>query len=283
MSIPKQAIAESFSRAAGSYDDAAFLQKEVASRLLERLEIMNVTPKNILDAGCGTGHCSRILNKRFSKAKTFGVDIAQGMIDYAKAQNSFFNKVDYQVADLEQLPFDDNSFELVFSNLTLQWLISSKTVFQELNRVLKPGGLLIFSTLGPDTLIELKESWQKVDKDVHVNDFIDMHVVGDRVHSAHFENTVMDRDIITMTYQTMMGLMKDLKAIGAHNLDDKRPRGLMGKQKFRTLESTYESYRWQDGQLPATYEVVYGHAWKKHEAPKGDYHTYKVAIQKPSE
>ena len=120
MSIPKQAIADSFSKAAISYDDAAFLQKEVASRLLERLEIMNVAPTNILDAGCGTGHCSRILNKRFGKAKTFGVDIAQGMIDYAKTQNSFFNKVDYQVADLEQLPFADNSFELVFSNLTMQ-------------------------------------------------------------------------------------------------------------------------------------------------------------------
>ncbi len=279
MSIPKQAVADSFSKAAKSYESAAFLQKEVASRLLERLELMNIKPKQILDAGCGTGYCSRILNKRFSKAKTTGVDLAPGMIEYAKKQNSLFNKVDYQVADLEQLPFETNQFDLVFSNLTLQWLIASENVYQELNRVLKPGGLLIFSSLGPDTLIELKQSWQQVDSGVHVNDFIDMHIVGDRVHAAHFENTVMDRDIITMTYQTLRGLMKDLKAIGANNLDNKRAKGLMGKQKFKLLEKAYETFRWQDGQLPSTYEVIYGHAWKKQQPQQGDYHTYSVDIK----
>jgi len=283
MTIPKQAIADSFSKAASKYDASAFLQKEVASRLLERLEIMNISPKMILDAGCGTGYCSRILNKRFSKAKTIGVDLAPGMIEQAKKENSFFNKVDYQIADVEQLPFASNSFDLVFSNLTVQWLIGSKDVFKELNRVLKPGGLLIFSTLGPDTLIELKDSWQQVDKDVHVNQFVDMHIVGDQVYAAQFDNTVMDRDVITLSYKTMLGLMRDLKAIGAHNLDTKRSRGLMGKNKFKKLESEYEKFRWQDGQLPATYEVVYGHAWKKMEQPTGDYHTYQVKVDGKSQ
>ena len=279
MSIQKQAIADSFSKAAPQYDASAFLQKEVASRLFERLEVMNVSPEMILDAGCGTGYCTRILNKQFSKAKTIGVDLAPGMIEQAKKQNGFFSKIEYQVADLEQLPFADNSFDLVFSNLTVQWLIESKNLFLELNRVLKPGGLLIFSTLGPDTLIELKESWKLVDQSVHVNHFIDMHIVGDQVHSAQFENTVMDRDVITLSYKTMLGLMKDLKAIGAHNLDDNRSRGLLGKSKFKSLQGEYEKFRWQDGQLPATYEVVFGHAWKKKEQPKGDYHTYQVKVE----
>ena len=280
MKLKKQTIADSFSKAAPHYEASAYLQKEVASRLLERLELMNVSPKNILDAGCGTGFCTRILDKKFSKAKTIGIDIAPGMIEFAKQKKGFFNKIEYQVADIEQLPFADNSFDLVFSNLAVQWSVEPNQVFVELNRVLKPGGLLIFSSLGPDTLTELKQSWQQVDQNVHVNDFLDMHIIGDQVHSARFDNTVMDRDVITLTYQTMLGLMKDLKAIGAHNMDTERKRGLLGKSKFEKLKKAYEAFRWQDGQLPATYEVVYGHAWKKQGQPKGDYHTYQVEVGK---
>ncbi len=127
--------------------------------------------------------------------------------------------------------------------------------------------------------MELKQSWQQVDQNNHVNDFLDMHIVGDKVHNAHFDNTVIDRDVITLTYQTMLGLMKDLKAIGAHNMDVKRQKGLLGKSKFEKLKKAYEDFRWQDGQLPATYEVIYGHAWKKQGQPKGDYHTYQVNVE----
>ena len=278
MSLQKQMMAHSFSKAAVNYDASAFLQKEVASRLIERLDVMNVSPKTILDAGCGTGYCTRILNKAFSKANVTGVDIAPGMIEEAKKQNGFFTKINYQVEDIEKLSFSDNSFDLVFSNLTVQWLNDSKLLFAELNRVLKPGGLLIFSTLGTDTLMELKQSWQQVDQGVHVNHFLDMHVVGDRVHSAHFENTVMDRDVIMMSYQTLMGLMKDLKAIGAGNIDSNRSKGLFGKAKFEKLKTAYDGFKGEDGLLPATYEVVYGHAWKKHGEVAQDYHTYKVDL-----
>lgn len=278
MNLNKKLIAESFSKAATNYEESAFLQKEVASRLLERLELMNVKPKTVLDAGCGTGFCTRILDKKFSKAKTIGVDIAAGMIEYAKKQKGLFNKIEYQIADVEKLPFNNNQFDLIFSNLTVQWVGDLKQMFTELNRVLKPGGLLVFSTLGPDTLIELKQSWQQVDQRVHVNDFFDMHIVGDKIHAAQFENTVMDRDVITLTYKTMLGLMKDLKAIGAHNMDTERQKGLMGKSKFEKLKNAYEQFRWEGGELPATYEVVYGHAWKKVESPDGDYHTYAVKV-----
>jgi len=273
-------VSESFSKAAKNYESSAFLQKEVASRLLERLELMNIKPAHVLDAGCGTGYCSRALKKKYKKSNIIGVDIAPGMIEQAKLKNGLFNKIDYQCADINKLPFANNYFDLVFSNLTVQWVMEPKIAFLELNRVLKPGGILIFSSMGEDTLTELKQSWASVDSEIHVNHFFDMKQVGDQVFASNFENTVMDRDIITMTYKTMVGLMKDLKAIGANNLNSERSKGLMGKSKFNQLKTAYEKFRWQDGQLPATYDVIYGHAWKKMEDFSGGYHTYKIDLDK---
>jgi len=278
MNLDKQSISHSFSKAAAKYDESAFLQKEVASRLLERLELMKIKPERILDAGCGTGYSTKLLAKKYPKGQLVGVDIAPGMIAKAGKNKSLFDKTKYQIADIEQLPFANNSFDLVFSNLALLWINDQKNLFIELNRVLKPGGLLIFSTFGTDTLMELKQSWSKVDQAVHVNDFYDMHIIGDQVYNAQFENTVMDRDIITLTYKTLTGLMQDIKAVGAHNMNSERSRGMLGKSKLIQLQDAYETFRWQDGQLPATCEIVYGHAWKKKEAPKGDYHTYQVKI-----
>lgn len=283
MNIDKQLIAESFSKAAEQYEQFAFLQKEVASRTFERLSYMKVKPNAILDAGCGTGLCSRELRSLFSKSKISAIDIAPGMIELANNKQKLFRKIDYQVADIDDLPYDNNSFDMIFSNLTIQWVPDLTKTFLELNRVLKPGGLLIFSTLGPDTLFELKESWESVDAGKHVNQFIDMHIVGDQVFNSGFENTVMDRDIITLTYQTIKGLMNDLKAIGAHNLNGDRSKGMLGKNKFKQLEQAYEMFRNQDKVLPATYEVIYGHAWKREDNPTKDYHTYSVDIQSPNE
>jgi len=281
--IPKQDIAKSFSDAASGYDAAAILQHEVAERVFERLDLIRVAPKQVLDIGCGTGVHTRRLKQQFSRAKVYGIDIAPGMIAVAKAQEKLFGGIKYQVADADQLPFKDNSMDLIFSNLTLQWLPDLAVTFKEWNRVLKPGGLIIFSTLGPDTLYELRESWQQVDDYVHVNPFLDMHLVGDAVFHNGFENVVMDRDVITMTYKTLKGLMGDLKSIGAHNMNPGRPRGMMSRARWQKLQQAYEAFRWQDGQLPATYEVVFGHAWKKQDAQSGDYHTYAVKMQSPSE
>ena len=278
MSLTKSEVAQSFSRAAISYDAAAFLQAEVASRLLERLDMMRLKVARAIDIGCGTGATTSLLAKKFSKAKITGIDLAPGMVDYAKGKKKLFAKIDYQVADADELPFASNRFDLVFSNLTLQWMPDLNQTFKELSRVLKPDGLLIFSTLGPDTLTELRQSWNKVDPQIHVNDFVDMHLVGDAVFNVGFENTVMDRDVITLTYQTVKGLMGDLKAIGAHNVNQERPRGMLGKHKLQQLEAAYEAFRWPGGELPATYEVVFGHAWKKTGAAKMDYHTYAVDL-----
>ena len=281
MTLDKALIARSFSQAASTYDAAALLQQEVAERVFERLSIMRITPETILDVGCGTGFCSRRLRQEFTRAKVTGVDIAPGMIEQANKKQGLFKKVKYLVADADELPFEANQFDVVFSNLTFQWMPDLNHTFKELNRVLKPGGLLIFSSLGPDTLMELRQSWRQVDQAVHVNEFLDMHIVGDMVFNAKFDNTVMDRDVITLTYQTMLGLMRDLKAIGAHNIDSSRPRGMLGKEKFNRLKDEYEKFRWTGGELPATYEVVYGHAWKKQGKTEPDYHTYEVKLQSP--
>lgn len=279
MNLQKELIAESFSQAAETYDEFAFLQQEVASRVFERLAYMRIKPEFILDVGCGTGACSRQLRDLFPKSKVTGIDIAEGMIKVAKKSQKLFKKINYQIADADLLPFTDNHFDLVFSSLSVQWMPDLKKTFNELHRVLKPGGLLIFSTLGPDTLMELRQSWSQVDQGVHVNEFIDMHIIGDLVFNASFENTVMDRDVITLTYETMLGLMRDLKAIGAHNIDSERQKGLMGKNKFSALKAEYEKFRTDEGVLPATYEVIYGHAWKREGKPQKGYHTYDVEMQ----
>lgn len=278
MSYDKESIAQSFDQLAANFEANALLQQEVASRLFERLELMNVSPKNVLDAGCGTGYCSRILKKRYPKSKITAIDLSLGMIEQAKSLNGFFSKVDYQVADIEQLPFDTNSFDVVFSNMAVHWLKDQKKLFVELNRVLKPGGLLIFSTLGPDTLIELSETWQQIDDNTRLWNFYDMHIIGDHVYNASFDNTVIDRDVITLTYKTFKGLINDLKSVGARKLlvPSRTP---LTKFRWQKLKQTYNQFRWDDGQLPLTTEVVYGHAWKKMQPAKGDYHTYSVEIK----
>jgi len=278
MAIDKKLISKAYDKAASTYEEYAFLQKEVASRLMERVDLMNVTPEQILDAGCGTGLATRMLAKKFGKSKITGVDLSPGMVERAKKNKGFFDKTQYQVADMQQLPFKDNQFDLVISNLALFWIKDLHKVFAEFNRVLKSGGLLIFSTLATDTLMELKQSWSRVDDDTHVNEFYDMHVIGDQVYKAQFENTVMDRDIITLTYKTLLGLMRDIKLTGATNLNPNRAKGLLGKSKFEKLKQTYHEFSLPDGQLPATCEIAYGHGWKKKEATKGDYHTYQVKM-----
>jgi len=158
------------------------------------------------------------------------------------------------------LPLGRDTAELVFSSLMLQWCNDLDAAFTQIKNTLKKQGLFLFATLGPDTLKELRSSWAEVDDELHVNTFIDMHDVGDALLRAGFVEPVMDVEHISLTYEDCFSLMKDLKTLGASNADDDRSRGLTGKNKIKDLESAYEKYR-SGGRLPATYEVVYGHAW----------------------
>lgn len=259
-SIDKRALAESFSKAAAHYDASAFLQQEVGRRLMERLDYVKLAPERIVDLGCGTGFLTRLLEKRYPKARVYGLDLALGMAAQARARTSWRTRQRFLVGDAEALPFADASVDLIVSNLTLQWCGELDAAFREAKRVLKPGGLLMFTTLGPDTLKELRAAWSAVDGYTHVNAFMDMHDVGDGLVRAKLADPVMDVEHLVLTYAELRGLMKDLKGIGAHNLNAGRRHGLTGKARLAALTAAYERFR-RDGSLPATYELVYGHAW----------------------
>ena len=258
--IDKRLARLAFEKAASTYDDAAVLQNEIGDRLMERLDYVRLQPRRVLDLGAGTGMFTKALMKRYRKADVVALDIARPMLQRVKQRAGWLRKPGCVCGDSESLPFADDSFDLIFSNLMLQWCSDLQATFVELRRVLSPGGLLMFTTFGPDTLMELRASWEAVDGYTHVNSFIDLHDVGDSLMHTHWAEPVMDSEYITVTYPELRGLMQDLKQIGAHNVTSGRPRGLTGKRHLQQLVEAYEPFR-KDGVLPASYEVVYGHAW----------------------
>lgn len=262
----KKDIRATFEASATRYDEVAVLQREVATRLLERLDLLKMTPGNILDLGSGTGICSEALSRRYPKARVVALDLAEAMLHHTRRRFSrwdrFRNKHGFVAGDAERLPFADGSFDMLFSNLTLQWCSDLEQTFNEFRRVLKPGGVLFYTTLGPDTLKELRASWAVVDQGVHVNTFLDLHDVGDAMLHARLAEPVLDMEHITLTYRYSMDLMRDLKALGAHNINPGRSQGLTGPRKLKAVMEAYEQFRQDDGLLPATYEVIYGHAWR---------------------
>ena len=264
--IDKARVRASFDRAAESYDAAAILQKLVRDEMFDRLGLIKVSPCTILDAGCGTGHGSFQLQKRFRSAQVFSLDLALGMLKKTYTQQSWlskwFGRKRLVCADIENLPIADDSIDVVWSNLALQWCNDLDQSFTEISRVLKPNSLLIFSTFGPDTLKELRASSSNGDKHnrTHVSRFIDMHDIGDALTRNGFSAPILDVERYTLTYDNVKAVMQDLKSIGANNATQGRGRGLTGKSFFKQLADQYEQFR-VDGKLPATFEVVYGHAW----------------------
>ena len=247
-------VRAAFNKASDNYEENGFLQKEIATRLNAKLDIISTNPKVILDLGAGTGLLSRQLSKRFVDSQLICLDFAQNSLK----NNPTPHKI---CANANHLPLADNSVDIVISSLMMQWCPDLKQLFSEIHRVLKDDGLILFSTFGPDTLKELKKSWSVVDNETHVNTFTDMHDIGDQLLQNGFQSPVMEMEHLTLTYQSVIDLLRDLKAIGAQSVNS-RSKSLMGKDKFQLMIQMYESYR-QDGKLPATYEVIYGHAWKR--------------------
>lgn len=255
-----QRIRNAFDKAAESYDQAAVLQKEVCKRLLEKLDVVRLSPQWILDAGSGTGEAVRPLQKKYKKAEVVVLDLSERMLKKAAGQGVLFRQPHQVCANIESLPFAENSFDLLFSSLAMQWCNDLGATLVEFKRVLKPGALLQFATFGPDTLKELRASWQQVDDAVHVNSFIDMHDIGDGLLQAGFAEPVMESEIITVNYQEVDTLMQDLRDIGANVTASGHRQGLLTPNKLKQLREAYEVYRQQEV-LPASYEIVYGHAW----------------------
>jgi len=265
--IDKKAVRKAFSKAATRYDAAAVMQREICARMLERLDYIKQKPVNILDIGSGTGWGTRQLGERYPVAQIVALDIAMGMLQAARGTSSWWNKLfagntrQYVCADMEALPVKTNSMDMVWSNLAMQWCNDLPGTLAELHRVLKVEGLLMFSTFGPDTLKEIRTAFQGVDGYNHLNRFADMHDIGDMLVSGGFGDPVMDMEYITLTYDDVKAVMQDLRSIGAHNATAGRATGMMGKNAWNRVLKNYEYLR-RDGKLPATFEVIYGHAWK---------------------
>ena len=258
--IERGEVRRAFDRAAATYDAAAELQRRVRDELLSRLDYVKLEPAAVLDLGAGTGHAALALKRRYPASTVLAIDLAESMLREARRRQTLFRRFQRVCADAAALPLRSASVELVFSSLMLQWCDVPDGVFAECRRVLRPGGLLSFATFGPDTLVELRRAWAAADDGVHVSRFLDMHDVGDALVRAGFAEPVMDVDRVTLTYAEVRDLMRDLKAIGAHNAASGRRRGLTGRSTFARVVDAYERER-RDGRLPATYEVVYGHAW----------------------
>jgi malonyl-CoA O-methyltransferase len=225
-----------------------------------------MVPESILDLGSGTGYCSAALAQKYPGARLTTIDLATAMVQRTRGRFSKWSRFrrghQFVCGDAEMLPFADQSFDMIFSNLTIQWCGDLEQTFSEMKRVLKPGGVLLYTTLGPDTLKELRASWAAVDDQVHVNTFLDMHDVGDAMLRSRLAEPVMDMEHLTMTYEDAMTLMRDLKTLGAHNVNPGRNHGLTAPARVREVVAAYEQFRDSGGLLPASYEVVYGHAWR---------------------
>ena len=260
--IDRRNVAHAFDDAAKDYDTVSLLQQTVVDRLIESFDLIKINPASILDIGSGTGYGSRKLKQRFKKAQYYQSDISGEMLKAARKNSpKYFSKNHFLCADASQMPIQDKQFDLVFSSLMLQWCSDLDLVFAEVKRMLKPGGVFLFASFGPDTLKELRECWQQVDNDIHVNAFVDMHDIGDSLVRNGMDAPVLSVEHIVLTYDGCKQLMRELKNIGAHNVNKGRRKTLTGKQRLNKVISHYETFR-SDNKLPATYEVVYGHAWR---------------------
>lgn len=248
----KRAIAQSFSKAAISYDKAAELQRIIGYQLMRQIPA-NIKPDNLIDLGCGTGYFTKQLQQLFSHSTIIGLDLAEGMLKQCKSQNGICQ---WLAGDAEQLPLADNSLDLIFSNLAVQWCHDFTKVLDEAYRVLKPKGIFIFSSLCEGTLTELVQSWRVVDNYVHVNDFLAFSSYRQLltaspfciIHCELFQQQTFHKDLKT--------LMEDLKAIGAHNINPQRKQGLTTVSELKKLLTAYERFRTERG-LPTTYQVIY--------------------------
>ncbi|WJW75727.1 malonyl-ACP O-methyltransferase BioC [Thiohalobacter sp. IOR34] len=258
--IDKRQMRRAFAAAAADYDAGAVLQREIGERLLERLALLRLRPATLLDLGSGTGQIAEGLLRRYRGARVVALDIAEPMLARARRRGGWRRRPLPVCGDAECLPLADASIDMILSNLCLQWVDDLDAAFAEFRRVLRPGGALLFTSFGPDTLCELREAWAAVDAIPHVNRFPDMHEVGDALLRAGLAGPVMDRELLTLTYADLRSLLADIRDIGAHNVIQGRPRGLTGKARWQAFAANYEARR-REGRLPASYEVVYGHAW----------------------
>ena len=259
--LDRLALARNLARASADYDRHAVLGAEVRAEMLRRLELLSFEPGVVLDLGSATGHGARALRERWRRAQVLAVDLSPGMLRASAARFSWRKRFERLRADGEQLPLKSGSVDLVYSNLMLPFAVDLDAQLREVRRVLAPRGYFTFSTLGPDTLLELRAAFAARDCAPHVHRFLDLHDIGDALLRAGFADPVMDVDRYTLTYPTFDAVLAELRGLGAQNALAARSRGLAGRARKAALAAAYESFRNGDRRLPASVEVVYGQAW----------------------
>ena len=268
-----QDIRRRFDRAAAGFDDADFVHAVTREGLSARLEPLLLQPDTILDLGSATGATGRLLRKRCKRAHIIALDLSHAMLGQARNNKAWFSRSSFVQGDAHRLPFADASFDMVVANQVLPWAPDPQTVFEEVSRVLRKGGVFAFATLGPDSLQEIARAWAKCDSGAHVNRFPDMHDIGDGLVRAGLRDPVLDVDRLAVSYEDTNRLFTDLTRVGARNTLSDRSRGLFGRDKFRALtEVLAESGT--DGKIMLDLELVYGHCWGS--GPKNDPANYKI-------
>jgi malonyl-CoA O-methyltransferase len=249
-----------FDRAAATFDNVDFVHRHAAKGLFERMSPMQLNAERILDAGTATGTASRALAAHYRQSRVFSLDASMSMLKRAKSARSRFARVTELQADATRLPLQTGSVDLVFANMLLPWIDDLPAFFAGVGRVLRKDGLFVFSTLGPDSLSELRQAWRTVDGDEHVNSFIDMHDVGDALLKAGLREPVLDVDYLTVTYRSPEDLFNDLTLTGARNSLRRRRRTLTGKHRFQDMKRALAG-AFGNAAQPFRLELVFGHAW----------------------
>ena len=250
-------VRRAFDRASRTYDRSAAVQSEIRARLFERLDLIRLKPTTVLDLGAGTGTGARVLKDRYPSAQVIALDSSISMLKRARAHQRWLKPFRRVAGDGAALPLKKASTDLVISNLMLEWCSDPDAVFREMRRVLRTDGLVMFTTLGPDTLKELRAASASAWGRAQVQRFIDMHDLGDALMRAGFADPVMDTETLTVTFSSVRALAKELRETGAMPHRPIRS-GLMSRRRFDALED-----RFQPNAAPHrfTLEVVYGQAW----------------------
>ena len=255
--LDERAIQRQFARVAATYDSASLLQKKIANELVDRIELVSPAPETLLDLGSATGYLGRRAVEKFPALSVITIDRVTAMATESSSVDRGARPV---IALAENLALAQESVPLVLSNMLLHWC-DVGAVFFEVARVLEIGGAFLFSTLGPDTLMELREAWAEVDDYPHVHEFIDMHNLGDALVTAGFSEPVLDADRLSVTYKDVSRLVAELRHGGGANVRLDRRRTCTGKERYRRFMDAYEEFR-EEGRLASTWEVIYGLATK---------------------
>ncbi len=279
--LDRNQVRRAFSRAASRYEQHDALQREVGNRLREHLDFFDQPVRRVLDLGAGTGLGTLQLLQRYPQAQLVAADLAQPMLQQARHHAGWRGRRFARVtADAGQLPFADASFDMLYSNLCIQWLEAPQTLFAELLRVLRPGGFLLLTSFGPDTLRELRQAWAHADdRYPHVSRFLDMHDLGDAALMAGLRDPVLSSEALQMTYPDVAALLRELKGLGATNADQSRQRGLTGKSRYQRMLQAYPQQT--DGRIGSSWEIItlHGHAPREGEArrtPQGQEASFSV-------